>query len=101
MTVKETLPLAPAARVPSVHWMTPLAFVPPPEADTKLVPIGRGSVSVAATGIGPTFVKVRVYVTLPPGSADDGPVRERPRPGELVETGVVTWPLVPVGRPVA
>src|SRR5215813_7807836 len=64
---------APATIVPSAHGKPPLQA---PLADTKVSPVGVGSLSVTvAASDGPAFVTVIVYVTDVPAVACTGPLR--------------------------
>ena len=52
---------APAAIVPRFQVTVPLLNVPPPEADTKLVPVGNGSETLTpSASLGPAVWTVRV-----------------------------------------
>jgi hypothetical protein len=72
-TVRVREVLVPAARAPIVQVTLPAASVPPPDAETNVVPAGIGSETVTpAASDGPLFVMPIVYVRSLPATTGSG-----------------------------
>src|SRR5665213_1519420 len=60
--------MAPDASEAKLHSTRPALEVPPPVADTKLVPLGTALLSTTGTLPVPTFAAFNVYVSVAPGA---------------------------------